>query len=86
VLDLPFDRPGRFWRGNLHTHSDRSDRCSPASRILVTGCVPGKQVRAGDALTGCTLPLDMFQASPYIRVTVIDASGARAWSNPIRPG
>ncbi|MFC9166030.1 CehA/McbA family metallohydrolase [Streptomyces fungicidicus] len=22
---LPFDRPGRFWRGNLHTHSDRSD-------------------------------------------------------------
>jgi hypothetical protein len=61
-------------------------RCSPASRILVTGCVPGKQVRAGDALTGCTLPLGMFQASPYIRVTVIDASGARAWSNPIRPG
>ncbi|MGH3426658.1 MAG: PHP domain-containing protein, partial [Mycobacteriales bacterium] len=23
--NLPFDRPGRFWRGNLHTHSDRSD-------------------------------------------------------------
>ena len=21
----PFDRPGRFYRGNLHTHSDRSD-------------------------------------------------------------
>lgn len=21
----PFDRPGRFWRGGLHTHSDRSD-------------------------------------------------------------
>jgi hypothetical protein len=25
VTGLPFDRPGRFWRGNLHTHSDRSD-------------------------------------------------------------
>ncbi|MFF2778564.1 CehA/McbA family metallohydrolase [Streptomyces sp. NPDC058052] len=22
---LPFGPPGRFWRGNLHTHSDRSD-------------------------------------------------------------
>jgi len=27
---LPFDRPGRFWRGNLHTHSTASDgRLSP---------------------------------------------------------
>src|SRR5688572_6389218 len=25
VTGLPFDRPGRFWKGNLHTHSDRSD-------------------------------------------------------------
>ena len=22
---LPFDRPGRFWRGNLHGHSTLSD-------------------------------------------------------------
>ncbi|HVU14003.1 MAG TPA: hypothetical protein VHD90_22145, partial [Phototrophicaceae bacterium] len=27
---LPFDKPGRFYRGNLHTHSTRSDgRLSP---------------------------------------------------------
>jgi histidinol phosphatase-like PHP family hydrolase len=27
---LPFNKPGRFWRGNLHTHSTRSDgRLSP---------------------------------------------------------
>jgi len=25
VTDLPFKQPGRFYRGNLHTHSDRSD-------------------------------------------------------------
>jgi len=31
MKNLPFDRPGRFWRGNLHTHSDRSDGAlSPA--------------------------------------------------------
>jgi hypothetical protein len=58
-------------------------RCSPASRVLITGCVPGKQLRAGDALTECSIPLDMFQASAYIRVTIVDATGERAWSNPI---
>ncbi len=25
VFDRVFEAPGRFWRGNLHTHSDRSD-------------------------------------------------------------
>ena len=58
-------------------------RCSPASRVLVTGCVPGKQVQAGDAITGCSFQLDMFRLSAYIRVTVIDAAGHRAWSNPV---
>jgi len=24
-VETPFSRPGRFWRGNLHTHSTRSD-------------------------------------------------------------
>jgi hypothetical protein len=25
MRNLPFDKPGRFWRGNLHTHTKRSD-------------------------------------------------------------
>jgi hypothetical protein len=58
-------------------------RCSPASRVLLTGCVPGKQVRAGHALTECVLPLEFLGASAYVRVTVVDATGNRAWSNPI---
>ncbi|MFC4030237.1 PHP domain-containing protein [Streptomyces polygonati] len=29
----PFDRPGRFWRGNLHTHSDRSDGALPPEEV-----------------------------------------------------
>jgi histidinol phosphatase-like PHP family hydrolase len=57
--------------------------CSPASRILVTGGVPGKRVTTGANLTGCTLPVDMFEAGGYVRVTVVDAAGNRAWSNPI---
>ena len=58
-------------------------RCSPVARVLVTGGVPGKKVQAGDALTECSLPLGTFTESAYIRVTVIDAVGGRAWSNPI---
>lgn len=31
--NLPFDKPGRFWRGNLHTHTDRSDGTLPAEAV-----------------------------------------------------
>lgn len=30
---LPFDQPGRFWRGNLHTHSNRSDGALPPDQV-----------------------------------------------------
>ena len=31
---LPFDKPGRFWKGNVHTHSTRSDgHLSPAETV-----------------------------------------------------
>lgn len=34
MRDLPFDRPGRFWRGNLHTHSNHSDGALPPAEIV----------------------------------------------------
>jgi hypothetical protein len=31
---LPFDKPGRFWKGNLHTHTTRSDgKLTPAEAV-----------------------------------------------------
>ncbi|MEM7406481.1 MAG: phosphotransferase [Pseudomonadota bacterium] len=30
---LPFDRPGQFWRGNLHTHSTHSDGLLPVAEV-----------------------------------------------------
>jgi hypothetical protein len=33
VHNLPFGRPGRFWRGNLHTHSTHSDGALPPDQI-----------------------------------------------------
>src|SRR3954453_15121422 len=34
MKQLPFDKPGRFWKGNLHTHSTRSDgKLTPAEVV-----------------------------------------------------
>lgn len=54
--------------------------CSPASRVVASGGLPGKEVVVGDGLTEATLPLDMFRR--YFRITVVGASGGRAWTNP----
>ncbi len=31
---LPFDKPGRFWKGNLHTHTNRSDGKLTPSEVI----------------------------------------------------
>ncbi|TXJ83362.1 phosphotransferase [Streptomyces lavendulae] len=59
-------------------------RCSPARKVLLTGGAPGAQVREGESLTESSLPVAMFRDAGYCRVTVEDAAGGRAWSNPIR--
>ena len=30
----PFSTPGRFWRGNLHTHSNRSDGALTPEQVI----------------------------------------------------
>lgn len=60
-------------------------RCTPARKVVVVGSVPGAQWRGGDGITYCTLPLDMFERSDYVRVIVTDTEGNRAWSNPVWP-
>jgi hypothetical protein len=57
--------------------------CSPCSTVLVTGQGSYAVVRHGAEITSCTLPVSMMEAKSYLRVTVIDAAGRRAWSNPI---
>ena len=57
-------------------------KCSPCETILVTGAIFQSTSKRGDGLTEATLPLGEFARS-YCRVTVIDADGKRAWSNPI---
>jgi hypothetical protein len=56
--------------------------CSPASLVVVSGRASASRTARGDGLTECALSLEPFAGS-YCRVTVVDAAGKRAWSNPI---
>ncbi|HET6739735.1 MAG TPA: CehA/McbA family metallohydrolase [Kribbella sp.] len=56
--------------------------CSPATKILLSGGHPGAEVEQGTDLTGATLPLSLFRGL-HCRITVEDAAGGRAWTNPI---
>ncbi|MDT0307893.1 CehA/McbA family metallohydrolase [Streptomyces sp. DSM 44917] len=60
-------------------------RSSPVRKVLLTGGVPGARVAEGEALTEVSLPVAMFGRG-YCRVTVEDAAGERAWTNPIHLG
>jgi hypothetical protein len=57
--------------------------CSPTRVIFATGLGSASRHLRGDALTDATFPLEPFMTGGYVRITVIDDGGKRAWSNPI---
>lgn len=57
--------------------------CSAAAAIIVQGHGSASLALHGNSMTRGVVPLDRFRASPWIRVTVADRAGKRAWSNPI---
>lgn len=58
-------------------------RCSPARRVWVTGHGYTSSSAEGSGMTQANLSLKPLGASRFFRVTVADAQGGRAWSNPI---
>ncbi|HEV2107308.1 MAG TPA: CehA/McbA family metallohydrolase [Thermomicrobiales bacterium] len=68
---------------DIHVDDDRLHvACSPASLIIASGKGSRSQAARGDGLTSGSFDLERFRDS-FCRVTVIDATGKRAWSNPI---
>lgn len=60
--------------------------CSPVQRVIVTGVGSRSQRRQGSPgqqIETCALPLERFEEHGVCRVTVVDAAGKRAWTNPI---
>ena len=85
-------RAGHFYASQgpeLHgvSFTDKSIEvtCSPVSTVIVQGAGTATQNQHGDGLTHVTIPLNRVASSPFLRVTVVDANGKRAWSNPHFP-
>ena len=64
--------------------------CSPANTIVAICGNSRSAGRSGKAITSATVDLRKFEdgwllrdKSPWFRVSVIDAAGKRAWTNPI---
>ncbi len=60
-----------------------SVHCSPVSAITVQGQSAATVSELGDAMTRARLKIGRLSGSPWLRVTLIDAAGRKAWSNPI---
>jgi predicted metal-dependent phosphoesterase TrpH len=56
--------------------------CSPARFVVAAGGGMGTKLVHGQDLTRARVPLENC-AGPYVRITVTDDKGLRAWSNPI---
>lgn len=57
--------------------------CSEVATITVQGAGAGAPALCGENMTTGSLGFERLKDSPWIRVTVIDHAGKRAWSNPI---
>lgn len=57
--------------------------CSAAATIIVQGKGTSMATLHGQTMTTAQLSLERLASSPWVRVTVIDRAGKRAWSNPV---
>ncbi|MYM56211.1 PHP domain-containing protein [Thalassovita mangrovi] len=67
------------------TLSDKEIRVksSAVASVIVQGHGSAAVAQHGESLTDAKIKLDRFSRSPWLRVSVIDRAGRRAWSNPI---
>lgn len=57
--------------------------CTAVSSIILQGHGQAAVALHGHSMTRGVIPLDRFRASPWVRITIVDAAGKRAWSNPL---
>lgn len=69
---------GLHWEDDLVTVE-----CSAAASVIVQGQGSAAVAQHGASMTRASVPLGRFDSSAWMRVTVVDAAGRRAWSNPV---
>ena len=82
-------KAGRYYssQGPILENIERVDgeilvECSAVDAIMVTGRGSRAEKVLGADLTSARLPMKRF-ADAFFRVTVVDSSGRKAWSNPV---
>ena len=69
---------------DIRLYDDRIEvECSASVAVIVQGAGSAARAVHGHSMTKATLTLERFETSNWLRVTLIDAAGKRAWSNPI---
>lgn len=58
-------------------------RCSAAASVIVQGRSSASSARHGSSMTEVTVGLERFVDSDWMRLTVVDRAGKRAWTNPV---
>jgi len=56
---------------------------SPVCAVILQGKGTRTVVHHGNSMTRTTLPYERLAPSPWLRVTIVDAAGKRAWANPV---
>ncbi len=56
--------------------------CSAAASVIVQGRGTGARGVHGHSMTRASIPRERLARSPWLRVTVVDRAGRRAWSQP----
>ncbi|MEN3792376.1 phosphotransferase [Fulvimarina sp. MAC3] len=59
-------------------------RCSSVVTVIAQGHGCAAKAMHGESMTSVRMKLDRVGHSPWIRFTVIDRAGRRAWTNPVR--
>ena len=57
--------------------------CSAAAAVMVQGRGSAAVAIHGESMTRASVTLARFDDSPWLRLTVVDRAGKRAWTNPI---
>lgn len=69
---------------NIHWESDKVIvESSAVVSVIVQGHGSAAKATHGHSMTRTEVPLAKFANSPWMRISVIDAAGKRAWSNPV---
>ena len=79
---LFYSSQGPEIRGVTITDTAVDVQCSACVSVIVQGRGTGAKAVHGQSMTCASVPLARLGESPWLRVTVVDAAGKRAWSNP----